>query len=164
MVTVAPVAVVTTDGLLNMTPFVAARSIVAPATEAFPLVSAKTVNVTKVVPSAFKAVALELILIAATSAFAFGTVGTIGVVGTVGVVGVGVGVIPLPVLVVPALPPPPPQPAKAKASTPADKYFKNFISIFQRLPKLNSNLLYLPCRSPVRNHFRRDEHQHFLFS
>jgi hypothetical protein len=136
MVTVAPVAVVTIDGLLNMTPFVAARSIVAPGTEAFPLVSANNVNVTKEVPSAFKTVALELILITATLAFAFG-------------VGVGVGVIPLPLplplplpvlAAVPALPPPPPQATKATASTLADKYFKNFMSIFQRLPRLNSNL------------------------
>ena len=79
MVTVAPVAVVTADGLLNMTPFVAARSIAAPVTEAFPLVSAKTVNVTKEVPSAFNTVALELILIAVT--FAFVTVGVGVVVG-----------------------------------------------------------------------------------
>lgn len=40
MVTIAPVAVVTTDGALRITPLVAAKSIVAPATEALPLVSA----------------------------------------------------------------------------------------------------------------------------
>jgi hypothetical protein len=60
MVTVAPVAVVA-DRWTNMTPFsVAARSIVAPATEAFPSESnPKTVNVTKELPSAFKAVTLS---------------------------------------------------------------------------------------------------------
>ena len=113
MVTVAPVSVVTTDGLLNMTPFVAARSIDAPATDAFPLVSAKIVNVNDEVPSAFKTLALELILIVATFAFAFALVGVV--------------VAPIDV---PALPPPPPQDTSATAITIPIPYFIKFILIF----------------------------------
>jgi hypothetical protein len=70
IVTVAPVAVVTTVGELRITPLLAAKSIVAPATEAFPEVSAYTESVTVEVPSAFKTVALELTLIVATVEFA----------------------------------------------------------------------------------------------
>jgi hypothetical protein len=70
IVTVAPVAVVTTLGALRITPFVAAKSIAAPATEAFPAVSAYIESVTDDVPSAFRTVALALILIDATVEFA----------------------------------------------------------------------------------------------
>ena len=133
MVAVAPLAAVTTEGLLNITPSVAARSIVAPDTEAFPLVSAKTVNVTNEVPSAFKTVALELILIAATVAFAVGMVGVVGVVGVVDVVDV-VGIVGCVVSLlfgVPALPPPPPQAVKAAATDRPTKYLEKLIFIFQ---------------------------------
>lgn len=111
MVTVAPVSVVTTDGLLNMTPFVAARLIDAPATDAFPLVNAKIVNVKDEVPSAFKTLALELILIVATFALV-------------------VGVVVVAPIDVPALPPPPPQDTSATAITIPIPYFKTFILIF----------------------------------
>lgn len=139
MVTVAPVAVVTADGLLNMTPFVAARSIAAPVTEAFPLVSAKTVNVTKEVPSAFKTVALELILIAATFAFAAVGVGVVGVVGVAGDVSL--------LVVVPALPPPPPQAVKATATARPIKYLEKLILTFFRF-MFNSRLNAL-CRAQL---------------
>ena len=100
----APVAVVTTDGTLRMTPFVAARSIVAPDTEAFPLVNAKTVNVFDEVPSAFNTPELALIMMDAT--FAFGAGVTTGELA--GARGDPLGV--------PALPPPPPQAVSVTAT------------------------------------------------
>ena len=127
MVAVAPLAVVTTEGLLNITPSVAARSIVAPDTEAFPLVSAKIVNVTNEVPSAFKTVALELILIAATVAFAVGMVGVVGVIGVVGMVDCDASLL----FGVPGLPPPPPQAVKITAIAKPTKYLEKLILIFQ---------------------------------
>jgi hypothetical protein len=115
--------VVNTEGLLNITPFVAAKSMVAPATEALPLVKAKTVKVTKDFPSASKVVELALILIEATLAFT--TIG--GVIGVVGVVGVtgGAGAV--------ALPPPPPQAQSAATRQKPIKYFKTFMLIFPKL-------------------------------
>ena len=144
MVTVAPVAVVTADGLLNMTPFVAARSIAAPVTEAFPLVSAKTVNVTKEVPSAFNTVALELILIAVT--FAFVTVGVVVVV-VVGAVVVGVvWGVPL-LVVVPGLPPPPPHAVKARTAAKPIKYLEKLIlTLFRFIFNSRVNAL---CRAQL---------------
>jgi hypothetical protein len=118
MVTVAPISLVTTDALLRMTPFVAARSIVAPLTIAFPLVNAYTVKIMADVPSAFKTLelaALELILIAATLAFAEDA----GVVPAGGVVA---GAL--------ALPPPPPQAASAAAITRATTNLIDFIPKF----------------------------------
>jgi hypothetical protein len=70
IVNVAPVAVVTTLGALKITPLFAATSIVAPATDAFPAVSAYIESVTEEVPSAFKTEALELTLKVATVEFA----------------------------------------------------------------------------------------------
>jgi hypothetical protein len=101
-----------------MTPFVAARSIVAPLTIALPLVNAYTVNVIDDVPSAFKTLALaalELILIAATFAFAEAA----GVVPTGSVVA---GAL--------ALPPPPPQAASATAITRPTTNLIDFIPNF----------------------------------
>ena len=112
IVTVAPVSVVTTDDLAKMTPFVAARSIFAPAIEAFPLVKAKIVNVKEEVPSALSALALELILIVATVEF-----------------DVAAGAV-APLLGAPALPPPPPQAARTAASNVLATYFKKFIFNF----------------------------------
>ena len=117
MVAVAPVAVVTTDGALSMTPFVAARSIVAPVTDAFPLVNAKTVNVKDEVPSAFKTLELELILIVATLAFAVVVDGVIA-----GALAAESGAP-----TVPGFPPPPPQAARAATSASPITYFNIFI-------------------------------------
>lgn len=102
-----------------MTPFVAARSTVAPTTDPFPLVRAKIVNVNVEVPSAFSTLALELIRIVATVAFG----AMIGVVGVVGVVGTTtMGAL--------ALPPPPPQAAKTAAKNVPARHFKIFILNF----------------------------------
>ena len=119
MVTVAPASVVKTVGLLNMTPFVAARSIAAPATEALPLVNAKMVKVSKDVPSAFKTLALALILIDATLALTTrgGKIGVVGVLGASGVL---------------AFPPPPPQAAKHVTNATTIPYFKKFMLMFPR--------------------------------
>lgn len=116
IVTVAPVSVVTTDDLLKMTPFVAARSTVAPTTEPFPLVKAKIVNVKDEVPSAFSTLALELIRIVATVVFGE-TMVVVGVVGTT-----TMGAV--------ALPPPPPQAAKTVAKNKLAAHFKIFIFNF----------------------------------
>jgi hypothetical protein len=113
MVTVAPAAVVTTEALLSMTPFDAARSIAAPITTAFPLVNPLIVKVTDEVPSAFKTLALELIMIVATLAFA-----------------VAAGVMVVLVEGVLALPPPPPQATSATVHANPNIDFNKFILTF----------------------------------
>ena len=122
MVTAAPVAVVTTDGALRMTPLVAATSIVAPVTDALPLVRAYSVNVSVDVPSALSVVELELIERDATLKFAES--------GALAPESGGVAVPPEPAIGVPALPPPPPQAVKANASPNAATYLMNFIRLF----------------------------------
>jgi hypothetical protein len=123
MVTVAPVVVVTTDGVLKMTPLVAATSIVAPTTDALPVVSAYSVSVNDDVPSALSVVELELTMSDATLAFAAAT-------GTLAVAAGGVAVESVPVTGVPALPPPPPQATKANVSPNAATHLMKFIRLF----------------------------------
>jgi hypothetical protein len=100
IVNVAPVDVVVTDGALKITPEVAARSMVAPLTLAFPLVNPYTVKLNDDVPSTFNVVEVELITIDETLEFA-------AVVA--GVLAAEVGAT------APPNPPPPPQAANASA-------------------------------------------------
>jgi hypothetical protein len=123
IVTVAPLAVVTTDGALRITPFVAASSIVASATEALPLVKAYTVKVTLDVPSALSVVELELTMSEATLTFASTT-------GALAAEPGGVAVEPVPDTGVPPLPPPPPQAANANVSPNAATHLMKFICLF----------------------------------
>jgi hypothetical protein len=98
-----------------MTPFVAEKSIVAPSTDAFPLVNAKTVKVTNDVPSAFKVLPLELIFMAATLLFAVASaVGAGALAATAGAL---------------ALPPPPPQPTSKREKATPSRYLEKFIRI-----------------------------------
>ncbi|MDD5031122.1 MAG: hypothetical protein PHH58_16765, partial [Rhodoferax sp.] len=123
-VTVAPVAVVTTDGARKMTPLVAATSIEAPATEALPLVKAYICNVIKEVPSAFKTVPLETKVIMATLAFALGAVAALA--AAAGALAAAAG----PPDGVPGFPPPPPQAISAAVNPNPAKNFKIRISTF----------------------------------
>jgi hypothetical protein len=124
MVNVAPRAVVVTDGALKITPLAlsAARSMVAPGTDALPLVSAYNVNVKKDVPSAFNTLELELRAIEATLEFA--------VTGKLVVVVLLSVVLLEPPKGVPALPPPPPQAASTNVNPNPATYFKKLIRTF----------------------------------
>jgi len=97
-------------GALKTTPAVAARSIVAPDTDALPLVNAYTVNVTEDVPFALIDWLDELMAMDAT--FEFAEITALAAVD--GALGVPDGV--------PALPPPPPQATKAIAIAKQAKY------------------------------------------
>jgi hypothetical protein len=119
IVTVAPLAVVTTEGALRMTPFVADKLMVAPATDALPLVNAYNVSVNDDVPSALRVVELELIMSDATLKFA--------AAGELAAEAGGIAEESEPVNGVPALPPPPPQAAKANVSPNAAIHLMKFI-------------------------------------
>jgi hypothetical protein len=95
---------------------------VAPATDALPLVNAYKVSVNEDVPSALSVVELELTISDATLKFAD--------TGELAAVSGGLAAESEPVTGVPALPPPPPQATKANVSPNAATHLMKFIRLF----------------------------------